>query len=251
VGRVHLLRTLVVAAIVQAIGLAATALTTYLVGVTSGVVRWAVAPSVALLVAMATALVEASTSEAPEPTTRRPRGTPAVAALLVVLLVVGVGGFVLSAGVRYGVGYVTGKESGPDRLKQPAPIRQRGALSLAVEHVWQTPHFTRVALAVRNDGSQTVDLPVFGYCVLSSKNGTTLAADAFRSQWSTTVPPGSFQRGVVTFVGHLPSSATKASLSFTQVFGPGGRGALTVRRIRLLSTDDMAISLGRQPMSSP
>ena len=136
-----------------------------------------------------------------------------------------------TVGVRYAVGYVTGNESGHDRLVQPATART-GSLALQVDKVEYTSHFTRVDLVARNASQSPVSLPLFGNCVLAGDDGTTLQADDFRSRWSTTIPPGGVHRGTVTFGGRIPDSVSRASLSFSTVFSPGG-GSITVQKIRL------------------
>lgn len=238
--RVQLLSVLLLAAAVEVVGLSGNATTTFVVDRVDSALRWAVPPVIAVLVAVAKAFLDLVGQERPAPPRSDHgagappghRGTPALAAILVVLVVVGVGGFAVTAGVRYAVGYVTGKESGEDRLVQPA-TGCSGGLALTVEHVVYTRHFTRVDLAIRNTGEATVNLPLFGFCIFTGDDGTTLQADSFRSQWSTTVPPGALQRGTVTFGGKLPDGVSEASLSFTTVFGVGGGDALTVRNIEL------------------
>jgi hypothetical protein len=102
-------------------------------------------------------------------------------ALLTALLVIGVGGLAVTEGVRYGVGYITGNESGTDRLAQRTSASASG-LIVTVEGVTYTAHFTRVDVAARNETGTTLDLPLFGYCVFTGREGTTLAADPFRSR---------------------------------------------------------------------
>jgi hypothetical protein len=144
----------------------------------------------------------------------------------------GVGGWGVAQGVRYVVGYITGNEPGTERLIKPVSA-SAGGLTITVESVKHTAHFTRVRLAARNNTRTALSLPLFGNSVLVGEDGSTLEADPFRSRWSVTMAPGSLQRGAVTFNGHHPSDAvTRASLSFAQIFGPGG-GSITVRGIRL------------------
>jgi hypothetical protein len=165
------------------------------------------------------------------PVRRRSRGTPALVAILVALVVCGGGGLAITTGARYVVGWVTGKEDGTDRLVQAASARS-GNVTLTVNRVLSTSHFTRVELTVQNSGSDSVTLPVYGNCTFTGAEGTVLAADPFRSQWSETVPPGALQRGTVTFSGKLPDEVARASLSFSHVFVLGG-GAITVSGIAL------------------
>jgi pSer/pThr/pTyr-binding forkhead associated (FHA) protein len=237
-GRVKLVKVMVVAAVVEGLGLAANAIAAFVADHVGGVTRWLAAPAVALIAAMVTALIQAvskepaasSTSTTATAGTRR-RGTPAAVAILVVLAVVGVGGFAVAAGFQYAAGYITGKESGEDRLVQSV-TRSGSGLTATVVHVTYTSHFTRVELTVRNTTRTSLSLPLFGFCTFTGSDGTTLEVDSFRSQWPDTVPPGAFQRGTITFKGQLPDNLTTASLSFSQVFGPGGK-ALTISGIKL------------------
>ena len=197
---------------------------------------WLVVPVVGVVGAMLTALIQAygSTGEPAYPAPGPPQGrgyrrerngAPVAVVLLVAVLVLGVGGWGITAGVRYATGYVTGNESGTERLARPASATS-GDLTLTVQSVEYTAHFTRVVVTARNAGTTSVSLPLFGYCKFVGSDGTTLDADAFRSDWSTMVAPG-LQRGTITFKGHLPASVLRAALKFTQIFGPGG-GAIAV-----------------------
>jgi hypothetical protein len=161
-------------------------------------------------------------------------GTPVPVAILVVLLLIGGGGVAVTLGVRYVTGYVTGNESGVERLVQPASATDQG-LTLAVESVVQTSHFTRVGIAVTNGLGNTVSLPLFGNAFLSTTDGFTLEADPFRSDFGDTIPAGGVRRGTVVFVGHPPEGATTLSFSFTTIFEQGFEGpqSLTVSDIAL------------------
>jgi hypothetical protein len=206
---------------------------------------WLISPALGLVAALTTALIQAYGSapppvpqpaggypgDVPHPDASQRRGLPLGLVLIIALLVIGVGGFAVAEGVRYGIGYVTGNEPGTDRLRRPASESANG-VKVTVESVTYTKHFTRVGIAVRNESESSLSLPVFGYCIFSGSDGTTLQADAFRSRWSETLPPGGLQRGTVTFKGHLPDSVRRAAFSFTQIFGPGG-GSITVKDIRL------------------
>jgi hypothetical protein len=208
----------------------------------SGVGSWLVVPAVGVGVAMLTALIQAYGS-APAgkhprvpvgrypPPPVRPRLTSLPRALLITVLVIGVGGLGVTAGIRYAVGYVTGNEPGTSRLIQPATA-STGGLTLTVESVTYTAHFTQVGVAARNQTETMVSLPLYGYCDLTGSEGTTLQADPFRSHWSESLAPGIVQRGVIVFSGHLPASVLRAALSFTQIFGPGG-GHITVQPLDL------------------
>jgi hypothetical protein len=235
-------RVAAVAAVCWAIPLAVNAIATFLTDWT-GLATWLSSPALGLLGAVVTALIEKSPAPAPAPppsasprsspraATRRagrPAGRgPTAAGVLAVMLAVLVAGGGAALGVRYVVGWITGDETGRQVLLQPA-TGGTSDLSATVDGVEYTDHFTRVSLVVTNGGSTSVSLPLFGYCVLSGSDGTTLEADAFRSDWVGSIPPGGRQRGVVVFPGHLPDAVLEASLSFTTVFGPGGGDAMTV-----------------------
>jgi hypothetical protein len=247
-----------VAGLINILGLAANSATSFATDQANGALRWVLPPAIALTAALLTAVVQAvgapteperpayrppssypqpssypRPSSYPQASTSRPRRRSVPVAILVVLLVCGVGAVTITVGVRYVVGYVTGNEPGDDRLIQPATARA-GSLTLLVDKIEYTSHFTRVDLVARNTGRSQVSLPLFGNCVFVGDDGTTLQADDFRSRWSITVPPGGVQRGTVTFGGLLPDSVPRASLSFSTVFSAGG-GSITVRNIRLRS----------------
>ena len=234
-------KTLLIAAVCAIIPLignvTASFLTTW-----SGVGSWLAVPAVGVGVAMLTALIQAYGSASAEETAYspagryprprvRPRRTSLPRALLITILAIGVGGLGVTVGIRYAVGYVTGNEPGTSRLVQPATA-SAGGVTLTVESVAYTAHFTQVGVAARNQIGTSVSLPLFGYCVFTGSDGTTLEADPFRSRWSETLAPGILQRGVIVFSGHLPAPVLQAALSFTQIFGPGG-GSITVRPINL------------------
>jgi hypothetical protein len=254
--RVAVGKTLVIAAVCAVIPLIGNVVASFLT-TWSGVGSWLVVPAVGVLVAMVTALIQAYGSADgghpgehggdharghggyyprgragayPSPRVR-PRRTPLPLALLIAVLVIGVGGLGVTAGVRYAVGYFTGNEPGTSRLAEPATASS-GGLTLTVESVTYTAHFTQVGVAARNDTGTTVSLQLFGYCVFTGSDGTTLQADPFRSRWSDTLAPGILQRGRIVFSGHLPASVLQAALSFTQIFGPSG-GSITVHHINL------------------
>jgi hypothetical protein len=134
--------------------------------------------------------------------------------------------------VRFAVGYVTGNESGPDRLVQPVTGRAQG-LALTVENVWHTRHFTRVRVATRNRSDTSLSLPLFGNAVFIGEDGTSLQPDAFRSDWPDQFAPGALQRGTITFKGHIPDGVRAARLNFAHIFGPGGGASITVADIGL------------------
>lgn len=238
-GRVNLTGVLVMAGVVQAIGLAGNALITFVADRGGGVGRWVAVPVGTVLLAMVTALVQAlgQRGSAPDDGSRdgsrrsSRRRTPAAVAVLVVLVLVGGAGIGVAAGAQFAISWATGKETGPDRLA--ANVSKGGSIAVTVDHVFHTRHFTRVELVAKNNTEASLTLPLFKNCTLSSRDGTTLEADSFKSQWSDTLPPGVTQRGTITFTGHLSDARTTASLSFATVFGRPGGGALTINGITI------------------
>jgi hypothetical protein len=234
-------RVAVVAAVCYAVPLVLNAVGAFVTDWT-GLGTWLVVPALGLVGAVVTALIEKSPGrEARPPPAPRPYGYPggypvargptAVGVVAVVLAVLLVGGGA-ALGIRYVVGRITGDEPGRQVLVQPATGEAAG-VSVTVDGVEVTDHFTRVSLVATNSGSDTVALPVDGYTVLSGSDGTTLQGDGFRSDWAASLPPGGPQRGVIVFTGRLPDGVQEASFSFTTVFGPGGGGALTVAPLAL------------------
>jgi hypothetical protein len=221
----------------------------------SGAQAWLAVPVVStvlvVLTAIATAQIdtfkptgESAAAPAPGaqpvdvPSPRRSGSGAFVVAVAVVALVVAVVGVALTFGVRYAVGWATGDEDGVDRLVAPVSTTDRG-LSLTVEEVVQTRHFTRVTAVAGNGLSNPVTLNVYRNAVLQAGNGATLQADAFRSDWVEELPPGANQRGVIVFGGHLPDDVQFSRLSFTTVFEMGfdGPDSITVAGMRLRPPD--------------
>jgi hypothetical protein len=230
---------MVVAGVLEAVHLGLNALLTFVTDLASGPVRWVVSQTAVIVIAMVMTAAGSITAREPAPSTggRAPQraGRSGLAVGMVVLLVLGVGGFAATQGIRYVVDYTTGKETGTDRLVSQATKNAAG-LTLTVVKVEYTSHFTRVELTVRNNTStNSITLPLFENCVFSAADGTTLRADSFRSQWSQTIPPGAFQRGTITFPDHLPDTATRASLSFSHIFGTFDADAISVTGINLNS----------------
>ncbi|NUR96077.1 MAG: FHA domain-containing protein [Kribbellaceae bacterium] len=226
-----------VTAVLEVLHLGLNALLTFVTDLASGPLRWIISQAAVVVIAMVMAGAGTVAERAPADTSAGPSrqrtGRSSLVVVLTVLLVLGGGGFAATAAIRYGVNYVTGKEPGTDRLSSQVTKNAAG-LTLTVGKVESTRHFTRVELTVQNNTRATsIDLPVYGFAVLSSADGTTLRGDPSRSQWTETVPPGAFQRGTITFPGHLPSAATKASFSFSQIFGTLKGGAITVTGLRL------------------
>lgn len=246
----------------EAIALVGNGLVTYVSSSGNGLLRWVLPPAVAVLATMIAAGIqlfgesEPSDSSAigtqPRATAadrsagrrRRARTMPVVASVLAAVLVLGVGGLAVTYGARYAIGYLTGKETGPDHLAQPAHATVRG-LTVTVEHVYFTAHFTRVEVTVDNQRSDSAQLPLFGFCTFVGADRHGLELSISKSQWTTIVAPGVIETGTITFKGQLPEGVTSASLSFA--FDP-----ITVRGIRLGRPDTTTAAssgstAGREP----
>jgi hypothetical protein len=266
--RVPVAKTLLIAGVCALIPLAGNVAASFVTEWT-GAGSWLVVPAVGVLVAMVTALIQAfgsasAPASAPDrdrwpgerddssyggPTYRqygRPRrgGTPLPLAVAIAIVVLGGGGWALAQGVRYGVGYITGNEPGTEQLLGRATGRSDG-LTLTVESVKRTAHFTRVQVRARNATPNfSMTLPLFKNCTFRGLDGTTLEANSFKSRWTEELSPGALQQGTITFDGHVPESIRVAELSFAHVlsFPVGGAtfeqgpGSITVQRIHLRPT---------------
>ncbi|HEU4758035.1 MAG TPA: FHA domain-containing protein [Agromyces sp.] len=155
-------------------------------------------------------------------------GVSVLVGVLVTVLVIGVGGVLVTYAVATVSGYVTGNQVGVDRLQNGPVAVDSGGVVTTVERVEHTADFTRVELTVRNDLGNTITLPLYGNATLSAEDGTTLDADPFRSSWSETIAPGQLRRGTIVFGGHLPDAGTTATLTFGTVFEQGFTGPQTI-----------------------
>ncbi|MGY4773349.1 FHA domain-containing protein [Kribbella sp. CWNU-51] len=209
VGTVRLLRVLLIAGAVIVLGLVINLIVTFLADGPGGALRWFVPPAIALVLAMIIALLDAA---APKGRAAGRLDVSIVVAIVVVLVGVGVGGFALTAGAEYVGGYLTGNESGEARLIKPVAKTVDG-LTVTVQNVTYTSHFTRVDLLVKNTGKQAVRLPLKGNATFSGGEGNGLRADAARSQWPGSIPAGGSEHGTITFTGHLPDATTAAALT--------------------------------------
>jgi hypothetical protein len=260
--RVPVWRTLLLGGLTAAVGLMGNALAAFLTEWT-GSFGWFAAPGVGVLVAAVMALVQAygkahvedqfpdARAPAPAPgqpyppyqpyhpqpgarTTAPTKGTPLLAALAITLVVIGVGGFALAWGARFAIGWITGDEDGVDRLTRAVSVEDKGVV-VRVETFEETRHFTKLQVGVTNNLDASVTLYLFGNALVTGADGSTLQADAFRSDWPDTVPPGSFQGGEITFKGHLPDGVRRAALRFSHVGAMGfeGPSSLKVEGLRL------------------
>jgi hypothetical protein len=199
----------------------------------SGSLSWFAVPVAAVLVAVVTAFATAhveSRYDEDTGTRRRPaRGGMSVpAALVAVVLVIGLGGFGATWGIRYAVGYLSGNEPGTDRLVQQVTNQSEG-LALTVTKFEETRHFTRLTVTVENGVGNSLSLPLFGNCLAVGGDGSTLEADSFKSDWSESVAPGVRQTGTITFSGHLPDGVRRARLVFSTVFEQGFDGPESIQ----------------------
>lgn len=150
---------------------------------------------------------------------------------VLICLIVGAGilGLVLTSGVRYAAGWVTGDEPGVDRLTETVAVDAQG-LSVSVTAFEETRHYTRVRVQMSNGVGNPVTLPLFGNVSLVGGDGTPLEIEHRRSDWTPSLNPGVRQNGVLLFGGHLPDGVTRATLQFHTVFEQGFEGpdSLTV-----------------------
>lgn len=200
---------LLIAGAVVVLGLVINLIVTFLADGPGGALRWFVPPAIALVLAMIIALLDAA---APKGRAAGRLDVSIVVAIVVVLVGVGVGGFALTAGAEYVGGYLTGNESGEARLIKPVAKTVDG-LTVTVQNVTYTSHFTRVDLLVKNTGGQAVKLPLKGNATFTGAEGNALRADASRSQWPGSIPAGGSEHGTITFTGHLPDATTAAALT--------------------------------------
>lgn len=126
--------------------------------------------------------------------------------------------------------WITGNERGLDVLVGKESGRA-GALTLTVDQILLTPHFTRIVVTVSNDGFTPVDLPGAGRWRLLTGDGTVLQGSALRSLWPDAVPAHWSIAGIVTF-DRLPEGTGGISLGLGGV-ADAGAGALTLANIRL------------------
>jgi hypothetical protein len=218
-------RVVAVGLVVEAIGLLVAGVITLVGKNALSTPLWLLTPLAAVLAGGAKAAAEAAAGPQyapghPGAPPARQRGVSTPVAVLALILVVGVGGFGAAVGVRYAVGWLTGNESpvGGERLAAaPLPSDKSGRVTVTVTGVVDTAHFTRVTLTVVNREKEPATLTLYRNCVLTAGD-VTLEADSFKSDWADSVPPGSTQKGTVTFSGHLPPGKVKAQMSFLRVF---------------------------------
>ena len=161
------------------------------------------------------------------PVPRRKRRVPVVVAVVVSVLLIGGGGIAIAYGVATATAFITGNQTGTERLVGEVTVDDQG-VSTTVHRVEHTQDFTRVELTVVNGLANTITLPVFGNATLSAADGTSLGGDPFRSSWNQTIAPGQTRRGTLVFPGHLDPAGTTATLSFATVFEQGFDGPSSI-----------------------
>ncbi|MGZ0148098.1 FHA domain-containing protein [Kribbella sp. WER1] len=209
VGTVRLPRVLVVAGGIVVVGLVVNLVASFFSTGPGGMLRWLIAPSIALVAGMVLALIDAA---APKPQRPGRFDVSVLIAIGVVLVGIGVGGFALTAGTEYVAGYLTGNESGADRLVKPV-AKSGSGITVTVENVTYTSHFTRIEVQVANRGKQAFSIPIDG-TTFTAADGTALRADPGKSSWPSRIDAGGSEHGTITFKGKLPDSATQAALTF-------------------------------------
>ncbi|WP_461855551.1 FHA domain-containing protein [Arthrobacter sp. C152] len=241
---------LMFAAGINVVGLLGNSLTSFLTELTP-TWTWFVTPLVGLLVALAIEMLgfyrknQAAARQQPAGPGHGPRGEPQAGpraeprrplavTVLLTLLLLGGGGWLVTAGASYAVGYFSGNESGVQRLESQVVAEAQG-VRVTILGVQSTAHFTRAEILVNNGTTSTITLPLFQNAMLTGPDGTTYDADSFRSNWQPQIPPGGQRKGTLNFESQLPEEATTVSLSFATVFVQGfdGPRTLTVPDIRL------------------
>ncbi|MFI5729147.1 FHA domain-containing protein [Kribbella sp. NPDC051587] len=207
-GQVRLARVLAIAGAMLAVGLVINMIATFLADGPGGMLRWLIAPTVALLGAMTFAVLDAVS-----PTERAASrlDVSVIVAIGAVLLGVGVGGFAITAGAEYVAGYLSGNENGEDQLIKPVGKTVEN-LTITVDNVTNTSHFTRIRITVTNKGADAVSLPLDGNATFTSAEGNSIRADNSRSDWPEQFAAGQVEKGTIIFKGHLPQGLKTATL---------------------------------------
>ncbi len=159
---------------------------------------------------------------------RRRHGVPLTAALLVTALVLGLGGYAVTRAVQYVSGWVTGQEAGAQLLERPRSTTSKH-VTLRVEGIEETAHFTRVTAVVSNGLDNEISLTAGHNSTLTSDDGTTLQADGLRGDWAEGFGPGDTHRGTIIFPGRLGPAAQTATLAFARVWEAGFTGPKSMK----------------------
>lgn len=253
---------------INAVGLLGNSLASFLTELTP-TWTWFITPLAGLLVALGVetlgyhrkgrgATQRPPADDVPSPGQKPALRRPLIATVLLTVLLLGAGGWLVTAGVSYAVGYFSGNEMGVQRLERQVAAEARG-VRVAALGVQSTAHFTRVEILVSNGTSSSISLPLFQNAVLTGPDGTTYDADPFRSNWQPQIPAGGQRKGTLNFESQLPEGPTTVSLSFVTVFVQGfdGPRSITVPNIPLERWDGRASAAvvrpaaGGTPVSLP
>lgn len=160
----------------------------------------------------------------------RPGGRTSVAAALVlVLLLCGGGGFAITYGAHWAAGKVVAlldeaakppwerktEEPGVSRLARPV-TKQSGILTLTVTRVEVNSLVTMIDVTATNSGSEALSLP---RAQLTVPGARTLLPDPAVSDFLLgSVPGGGELTGRIVFDGAVAGQATGVTLAFTSIF---------------------------------
>lgn len=174
------------------------------------------------------------------------RAVPLMAALAVVVLVVGVGALLLMVAARGLVGLVNAGDAaggtasgtsltsaddgsaGTERLREKVSGEFDG-VTVRVSSVAQTETGTRVHVTVENRTSNSIVLPLGPACTFSDSHDSTIQSDAPSSRWPEEFPAGLTQSGDIWFPEHIGRRRQSASLAFANVFRAVGEGPSSIR----------------------
>jgi hypothetical protein len=168
-----------------------------------------------------------------------PRRTRSAGWLLLIVAAVVVLGGGAAYGISYAVSYASGKETvRAERLVAPVTGKAAG-VTVKVEKVDTTDHYTKVKITATNQNRNSVTLPLFGNCQLIDGAGASLKPGyPFGGLDPITVPPnGTPITETITFSDKPTPAATTATLSFDTVFGTlSAERSLQVTGIKLKAT---------------
>lgn len=164
------------------------------------------------------------------------RGGGTVVVMLVVLAVIGTGVY----GGSWLFRYVTGTQTGVERMASPPAQGEAGALTLVVRGVEVTPDFMKFRLRATNDSDSPITVAVNEqWCKLIDGNGTSLSPyGGFTGLGSgdIEVPANGVPvEEVLTFKGEPSSLTFTLSFSALFTFGPGPH-SIQITGIRLTGT---------------
>jgi hypothetical protein len=101
----------------------------------------------------------------------------------------------------------------------------RGSVVVAVTQVDVQQGHLRLHIKVTNNGSDAIDLPLFGYCNATDDKDTTYNADPQASSMPEfNAPANGFVTGIIELSPTVTAGATTLKLNFTQIFGFGSPG---------------------------